>query len=322
MKKVILLALMLLPGALSAQTAVASLTSSNRLQYGVSLKASLLIDSRKQHPNPYFRIGADAGVASTFVRDCIYPAVNLEIQLYNGGLGTRSADGHLFGPDFELLPAFTLTAGWNDRSGQYADRLIPLYYFSNYARPALRNPYAHSVSIGTVISIVTDTAKKTQRIGFLDFNIAGGFQFSYYNDGSAPFKQLYLGDAYDRYQTGGGLLSYSGPQATFLNTVELAYHKYTGFSKSAFEAANKLYLAFNDYHEPWQREFNRSQYDLTLANPFRGYGLQLQWYNSVRADLQHDIHTAVLDAYHLVPYSPPYLTFGFTYYGVAQKKSP
>jgi len=156
--------------------------------------------------------------------------------------------------------------------------------------------------------------KKTQRIGFLDINALGGAQFAYYNDGSVPFKQLYLGDGDDRYQTGGGLLSYNGPQNTFVNDLELAYHKYTGFSQSAFEAANKLYLAYNDYHLTDQIEFNRSQYDLTLANPYRGYALQVQWYNSVGADLQHDIHTAVLDAYHLVPYQPDYWTVGFSYF--------
>lgn len=303
----------------AAQTSTGTFSSTNRLQYGFSIKASLLIDCRKQHPNPYVRIGADAGIASTFIGNWLYPAVNLEMQFYSGGLGTRNGDGHNFGSDFELLPAFTVTAGWNDHSGQNADRLTSLYYFSNYARPALHNPYAHSFSIGTVFSIVTDTAKKSQRIGFLDFNFAGGFQLSYYNDGSVPFKQLSLGDGYDRYQTGGGMISYSGPRNTFLNTIELAYHKYTGFSKSAFEAANKLYLAFNDYHDPEQRQFNRSQFDLTLANPFKGYGLQVQWYNSIKADLQHDIHTSVLDAYHMVPYTPPYWTIGLTYYGITQQ---
>jgi hypothetical protein len=45
----------------------------------------------------------------------------------------------------------------------------------------------------------------------------------------------------------------------------------------------------------------------------------LQWYNSVRADLQHNIHTGVLDTYHLVPYTPPYETIGFTFYGSVQQ---
>jgi hypothetical protein len=196
---------------------------------------------------------------------------------------------------------------------------VNLYYFSNYARPALQNPYDHSISIGTVISIVSDTAKHTQRLGFLGFNVTNGIQLSYYNDGAIPFGQLFLGDGYDRYQTGGGMLSYNGPLHTWVNNVELAYHKYTGFSYNTFEASNKLFLAFMDYQQPEQKQFNRSLYDLSISNPIKGYGLQLQWYNSVRADLQHNIHTGVLDTYHLVPYTPPYETIGFTFYGSVQQ---
>jgi len=305
----------------NAQFSNGDFNSRNNLQYGFSIKASVFFDFQHHHPNPYFRIGADAGIASTFIDDWLYPALNVEFQLYNGGLGTRNRDGVKNVTDFEILPAFTLTAGWPDnlKGRLNQNRYVSLYYLSNFARPALQNPYNHSFSIGTIISIVTDSAKKTQRIGFLDFNFAGGAQFSYYNDGSIPFEQLYLGDAYDRYHTGGGLLSYNGPKNTFLNTIELAYHKYTGFSQSSFEASNKLYLAFMDYHDPEQKQFNRSMFDLSLANPFRGYGVELEQYNSVHMDLQHDIHTAVLDTYHMVPYTPVYWTIGFTYFGANQQ---
>ena len=145
--------------AARSQTSIGSFNSTNRLQYGFSIKATLLFDFCKQHPNPYFRIGADAGIGSSFISNWLYEAVNTEFQFYNGGLGTRSADGHEFKPDFEILPAFTLTGGWG-KSNFRDDRFVNFYYFSNYARPALRNPYDHSLSIGTVISIVFDTSKK------------------------------------------------------------------------------------------------------------------------------------------------------------------
>ena len=74
-----------------------------------------------------------------------------------------------------------------------------------------------------------------------------------------------------------------------------------------------------DYFDEKQRYFNRSLFDLSIGNPIRGYGIQLQQYNSVRWDLQHDIHTDVLDTYHMVPYTPPYITFGLTYYGLTQQ---
>jgi hypothetical protein len=302
-------------GRASAQTSLGGYASHNNLQYGFSIKATLLFDLHRQHPNPYFRIGADAGIASTFIDNWLYPAVNLEFDLYNAGLGTRNNNLQNFGPDLDIVPAFTLTAGGSNRFRQAVNlnRYVSLYYFSNFARPALQNPYDHSFSIGTLWCISTDSAKQSQRIGFLNLNFAAGTQFSYYNDGAPPFDFTSLGDGHDRYHTGGGMLSYNGPKNTLLNTIELSYHKFTGFSQSSFEASNLLYLAFMDYHDPAQKYFNRSQFDLALSNPFRGYGLNVQWYNSVSWDLQHDIHTGVLNTYHMVPYTPPYLTIGLTY---------
>jgi hypothetical protein len=304
-----------------AQTNTGYFHAANNMQYGFSIKASLLFDTQKHKRNPYFRLGADVGIGSGFIDNWLYESANVEFQFYNFGFGTRSRDGKLYPANFEILPALTLTAGWPNRlqSREDPNRYVNLYYFSNYARPALQNPFDHSLSIGTVVSLVTDPEKKTQRIGFIDLNFAGGFQFAYYNDGSVPFKQLALGDAYDRYQTGGGLLAFNGPKTTLINQIELAYHKYTGYSQSTFEASNKLYVAFMDYFDPEQRQFNRSLFDLSIGNPFHGYGLQIQQYNSVRLDLQHDIHTEVLDTYHMVPYTPPYYTIGITYYGLTQQ---
>src|SRR6202012_1941196 len=128
-----------------AQTNFSHAYTQNNLQYGFSLKGTLFFDLLRHHPRAYFRIGADVGIASTFIDDWLYPAVNFEIQFYNAGFGTRYRDEHHFGPDFEMLPAFTLTAGWPDRMRQQqpGNRYIPMYYFSNFARPALQNPYLH-----------------------------------------------------------------------------------------------------------------------------------------------------------------------------------
>jgi hypothetical protein len=294
--------------------------SHNNLQYGLTAKATLFFDLRKQSPNPYIKIAADAGIASTFIDNWLYPSLNLELQLYNGGLGSRSSAAGYHGWDLDLLPAITLTAGWPNKFTQNraAKSSRSLYYFSNFAVPALQNPFDHSLSIGTLWCFSTDSAKMLQQVGFTNLNIAGGFQFSYYNDGP-PFKRISLGDGYDRYHTGGGMLSYNGAPNTVVNTIELAYHKFTGFTKSTFEASNKLYLAFMDYHDPGQKQFNRSLFDFTIGNPLKGYGLQLQQYNSVRLDLQHDIHTTVLDTYHMVPYTPLNYTIGLTYFGAYQQ---
>lgn len=321
MKKIVIIpVLLLLWQSVAGQGSYHDFDSHNNLQYGFTVKATLFFDLRKQSPNPYIRLSGDAGIASTFIGNWLYPAANLEFQLYNGGLGSRSSANGYHGWDFDLLPALTLVAGWPGRftGNRVPNRNRSLYYFSNFALPALQNPFDHSLSVGTLWCFSTDTAKMRQQVGFADLNIGGGFQFSYYNDGP-PFKTISLGDGYDRYHTGGGMLSYNGPKNTLVNSVELTYHKFTGFTQSTFEASNKLYLAFMDYQDPGQKQFNRSLFDLTIANPVKGYALQVQQYNSVRLDLQHDIHTTVLDTYHMVPYTPLNYTLGFTYFGAYQQ---
>jgi len=152
----------------------------------------------------------------------------------------------------DFITAFTLTSGFNNyfTSEHLADtvnwHLMPLYYFADFVNPALENPYNYSLSLGTNVIASTDKNKTVQRIGFLNIHLES-LQFSYYNDGGSPFDELYLGDSKDRYYTGGAMLSYSGLQKDFVNHIELSFHKFTGYTKNAFEVSNKLDLTYVNY---------------------------------------------------------------------------
>jgi hypothetical protein len=306
-----------------AQSKTNFVNNVNGLQYGVSGKATIEFAFRHAKPNPNIRLSANAGIASNFSGPWMHPSLNIEFQFYNGGFGSRN-DASFFNSRFclDIITALTATAGINNKyrsagSAGLQYRNSPLYYFANFVQPALQNPFDYSLSVGTNFIFSSDGKKTSQRIGFFNFH-AGKVQLSYYNDGGWPFADIYLGDRRDRYYTGGGTLSYNGRRYTLLETVELGYHKYTGFTKSAFEVSNKMNLAYVNYRKAEQKFYNRSLWILNLANPSNGFGINLRTYNYVDQDIQHKIHWGLSDAYHIVPYKAHW-AYNTSYYGAISK---
>ena len=210
--------------------------SSNELsfQYGFTLKGLVEFSLKKSSQKPIFRLCADFGIGSNLLTRALYFSVNNELQLYNGGLGSRRREGHKKPAiKVDFINAFTLTSGFNNYLTsdsfpviQSSNRSAPLYYFSNFTYPALQDPYSYSFSAGTVFVHSFDKLKSNQRLGFFNIHLKR-MQFSYYNDGGAPFDETYLGDSKDRYYSGGALISYKGNTQTSLNLIELSFNNGT-----------------------------------------------------------------------------------------------
>lgn len=315
--RVLILAAILYKTNLAAQSKTTTYQNNYSLQYGFSLNAFIDIGLKKKtDPAPVFRLTSSAGIGADFLSQNIYPSVNVEVHLYNGGIGSRNE--HSFSTlSLDAMIALTLTAGiksqlLKSKSTDFFNRNVPLYYFSDFTRPALQNPFNSSVSVGTNIIFTPDKGKKRQRIGFLNVHNEN-FQFSYFNDGGVPISTIYLGDRADRFYTGGFLFSFNFPHNTLLNTISLSYFKYTGYSKSAFEVSNKMYLDYMNYHDSTQQKFNKSIWVVSMQNIQKGLGLNYKWYNNVTVDLQHRIHSALFNAFHMVPYKT-YGAIGFNYF--------
>ena len=219
----------------------------------------------------------------------------------------------------DIITAFTFTAGFNNRfisSRATPDisniRMMPLYYFADFVNPAMQNPYNYSLSVGTNVIFSTDDNKTAQRVGFLNVHLSS-MQFSYYNDGGWPFNELHTGDNKDRYYTGGAVISYNGTQEDAVNHIELSFHKFTGYTKNAFEASSMLGLAYVDYYKSDQKYFNKSMWSLNISNPVKGYGLSVKRYNYTKWDVQHLVHWSLFNSYHLVPYES-YFALGGEYF--------
>ena len=297
--------------------------SNNELgfQYGFSLKGLLEFSLKKNTQKPVFKLCSDLGLGSNVFARGLYFSINTELQLYNGGLGSRRRNDHkkpLLTLDF--ISAFTLTTGFNNYLSKdsfpaiiSSNRNMPLYYFSNFAYPALQNPYNYSISAGTNFIFTTDKYKTNQRVGFLNLHM-NRIQISYYNDGGTPFDETYLGDSKDRFYSGGALFSYHGNSTADVNLVELSFNKFTGYTKNAFEVSNKLDLAYVNYNNAEEKYYNKSLWTLNIANPEKGFGLYFNRYNYTQWDVQHTIHFSIFNSYHLVPYDDYFSVSGVYYH--------
>lgn len=283
----------------------------DEIQYGASIKAKIELDFKKNNePCINFRISTSTGIAGKWMVNELYPSVNAELQLYNGGIGSRMDSLNCHPTTFEAAVALTLTAGhlhskYLKTETEYG-RNVPLRYFSDFAIPSLQNPFNYSISLGTNLVFYSDLDKSFQKVGFLNINHSR-FQLSYYNDGM-PFQFLLLGDDYDRYHTGGGILSYDGDIGTLDQLksyhFELSYHKFSGFTKDAFELGNSINSSNVDYKDPGQINYNKSLWKLNIqsSDANNGFGLAFSSYNSVRYDGQHMIHWLIDNSFHIVPY--------------------
>lgn len=283
----------------------------DKVQYGGTLKAKIeFTPNSKNEPLINFRISSCLGIASKWLADELYPSVNTEIQLYNGGLGSRSLPQSRY---FTLdgIVAFTLTAGhlhanFSDHMAT-VNRNIPLRYFADFAIPAIQNPYNYSISLGTNLVFTTDSGRMAQRLGFLNLNHSG-LQLSYYNDGT-PFQHFFLGDGRDRYYTGGGVLSYNNGFGTYDQfqsySFEASYHKFSGYNQNSFELSNSINASNVDYKNTDQRYYNKSlwKFNVQSNDTYNGFGVAFSAYNSVRFDGQHLIHWLIDNSFHIVPYT-------------------
>jgi len=145
-----------------------------------------------------FSFGAGVGVSQR-VGGAGMASLNLSVNIYNSGVGTRS--GVLGGPDktyvdVALSPAATVALGNSMKSPTI------LNTFNNNAVSGVTNYYRNSITLGT--NFVFNSHGRNQRVGFFGFKI-DQLDFNTYND-VFPI----LGDRDDRYWTGGGSLNF-GP---------------------------------------------------------------------------------------------------------------
>lgn len=269
-------------------------SSSGAVHYGVSAKLNVEYKSATG-PNIKFSLAGGVGVNIDDIN--FFPSIHAGIIVFNTGvIGSSLKDlwgdlrSHLF---YNLIGTIKL----DERNYGYTERYVPLYHFSDFAANPLQNPYKTSVSYGAVWVYMPNKVK--QRIGFFNINALGRGQLTYYNDGG-PVLSI-VGDKRDRYYTGGLLLSYHGNEKAKIDLVELSFHKFTGYSRHAFDVADRFQIDFLTYANTDELAFNHQRWKVNLTDMSTGMSLNASIYDYNRFDLQDFLHFTTN-----VPYHPDY----------------
>ena len=227
-----------------------------------------------------FRIDVSVG-GSYLIKEHWMPTYQVAASLYKGGIGNSVSYTERDKHQFDVVQSFGFTAGWGGLSK--TDK--PLFLFNTFIANPQPNVFKNSVSLST--NFLFNNHDRDQQIGHLGISI-DKFQTGYYNDGTpfGSFLGLGLGDAYDRWWTGGGYFRYNFDDGY---AIQLQHDKFTGFIKDAFEIGNKLLMDFVPYKEIKEATFNKSMYRFTLTSP-SCLGIHLSAADYHKADVQNLIH--------------------------------
>lgn len=268
--------------------------------FGVGVKLNIEF-SYKYRPD--FKLGITGGIGyNTSIGDDygVTPTLHAGLLFFNGrSIGANLSHQRYTIQSHAFLNATTVFQ-LDKLDFNLLERPNPLYHFAEFTANPLLNPYKSSLSYG-VNFILVDEWKKLQRVGFLNFNVAGRFQLSYYNDGG-PING-WAGDNQDRYYTGGIVFSYHGYIEDAVNIIELSYHKYTGYQKYAFDVSEHLQIDFLNYFDTNQFKYNQQRWRLNVSNIDKGFGGSISLYNANALDFQDFLHF-----WTNVPYHPDYFT--------------
>jgi hypothetical protein len=186
-------------------------------------------------------------------------------------------------------------------------------YTMGFLNPsALVNPYSDGLFGALNVNFVfrndhfSDSFKNfNQIVGSLSIG-ANDWDFNYYNDGT-PFDFLGLGDAKDRYWTGGGFVSidfknkYDNPleSKNEIRKAIIGFDRFTGYFPHAFEVANKLGLNDVPYENPKESFYNKGRF--YLGSEFAtmpGFIPMINFRDNNALDVQRWIHLAGGMPYH------------------------
>lgn len=249
-----------------------------------------------------FGAGASKALGLTDFGLDVVPSYQIELQIYRGGLGSSLAVLQRNKVHAEVHNNFAFYTGYS-RMEDYGFKYIaygrPMLKIVGNSYQALYDPF--DVSIGFGSTFVTGiNHNRNQQIGTFILGIHN-FQAAYYNDG--PFfnyKVLPLGDAYDRYWTGGGQIGIYRPDDKSLVTEIVAkYDKYTGWQPNAYEVASLLGIDYVPYSNIAEALYNQGRWSWSAG--FKN-NLQISYnrYEPQYLDVQNLIHRTIGQPFHQV----------------------
>jgi len=266
--------------------------SDSDLTYGFATKLTVEFGTRAFA----YKLSVTGGIGYD-IENYFLPTLHSGILLFNNSSIGADQSQHWTRVQSHFFVNAIGTLRLDKRDFSFFERNVPLYHFADFTSNPLQNPYKSSASFG--VNRIFVQKKSDQWVGFINVNVMGIGQLSYYNDGG-PIAG-WPGDNRDRYYTGGITLSYHGDTTDLIDLVELSYHKYTGYQKHAFDVGDLLQIDFLNYADENQFTFNQQRWRLNFTNTDNGFGGSFSVYNKQNWDLQDFLHFTTN-----VPYHPDY----------------
>ncbi|MEM9327933.1 MAG: polymorphic toxin type 23 domain-containing protein [Bacteroidota bacterium] len=245
------------------------------------------------------RFGFHLGQMVALDRDNnIIVPIGFGFDLYQNGLGAQNIDNRSLK---QVHHDIHLSVGI--QAGSATDRPVKQLLSTSYAfARSSRIPHVWGGGIGTrwIWMDPLKPGKKTQRIGYLNLQM-DHFQLHYANDGAIPFNFSRLGDNYDRFWTGSGMLSYEDEDYRML----VGFDRFTGYRTNAFEFATLMGYK-RVYYDEEQTFYNRGEWNMEfVAKRFRtDFGISLKFADMPFIETQDFIHYTGRMAIHPTPNKP------------------
>ena len=258
-----------------------------------------------------YSISVSGGISRAFFdKPQLIPSYQLAINVYNNGIGTNMLRAFK-ATEIDVVNSFALTLG---QAHKYKDFIWDLRTFNQMTANAIQTNLNWSLSIAT--NFLSNNHRRDQQVGF----IGGNFQqmrFGYFNDGP-PFQLLGLGDAQDRWWTGGAFLEIgTGGTPLYRDKywsklrLMLNYERFTGNAQDAFELSNALSLNYVPAKDIADVFLNRAHTHFGIRHA-NGLGINLSFLGQYSWDIQDLIHrTLGLPKHHSFAYNRTLVGFEY-----------
>jgi hypothetical protein len=202
---------------------------------------------------PYMSGTAGVGVSRRF--KFVDPGVNLAVNFYDNGIGTRDTSDKLH---FDTVLSGKVTAGYGNGNPM---SVYPLHVDSG---TGLEDRYKVSATVGT--NLIFNNSGRNQHVGFVQLR-AGDVSFQTYND-FGGFKKIGISDGYDRWWTGGGNLTLGSKESNY--QLIIASDVFTADTDSSSETdritAQQSLESFNASNTgSWLEQAGNRAFDYTPA---------------------------------------------------------
>ncbi|MFN0174106.1 MAG: hypothetical protein ACKVU0_05615 [Saprospiraceae bacterium] len=265
---------------------------SEKFNFGLAIKLNLGIGGKRMS---FYNLSVAAGLSRNFQNDRLnfLPGGQLTVNYYSKGPGTSVIDHFNRNGHLDIVSTFYVVGGYN-WGGNEREKFIRT--FNQMSATTIRHNFDGAISYGT--SFLVNNQGRNQQLGHMGFNV-DQILVGYYNDGFWPFD-LFAGDSFDRYWTGGGYVAYGldafGNNLSRKNPwfqgqfVEYAYDRFTGNVQTGYKLSKELLFSGIPQKDMKQAFYNRALSSISLRNingSNLGIGLLGQCPNCDVQDLLH-----------------------------------